>query len=133
MLKSSVSGKDIIYRAIRASGWTNENSEVSPVAFLLRPSDKGKLSILLKANCVMKICSANLKGCYGEIVLGTSKVEELGLNIKPEPILPYIPDHAVILNLPLPENFIEAERIATLLVNCVESIQRKPEKYGQKL
>lgn len=133
MPKSSTSDKDIIYRAIRASGWTNENNEASPAAFLLRASDKGKLSILLKANCVAKICLANLNGCYGEILLKISKVEELGLKIKPEPILPHIPDHAVILNLPLPENFIEAERMATLLVSCVESIQRKPEKYGQKL
>jgi hypothetical protein len=132
MPKSSIFDKDIIYRAIRASGWTNENNEVSPTAFKLRESDEGKLSILLKANCEAKICSANLSGCYGEILLRTGKIEYLGLEVKPEPILPHIPDHAIILNLPLPEDFIEAERMATLLVEIVAAIQRKPEKYGKR-
>jgi hypothetical protein len=132
MPKSSISEKDVVYRAIRASGWTNENNKVSPSAFKLRQSDEGKLSILLKANCAAKICSADLNSCYGEILLEITKIEELGLEIQPEPILPNIPDHAVILNLPLPENFIEAEQMATLLSERVAAVQRKPEKYGRK-
>lgn len=132
MPKSSISDKHIIYRAIRASSWTNENNEVSPTAFKLRESDEGKLSILLEANCEAKICSADLNGCYGEILLKIGKIEGLGLQVKAEPILPNIPDHAVILNLPLPENFVESERMATLLVSIVEAVQRKPEKYGKR-
>lgn len=131
MPETSILKEDIIYRAIRASGWTNENNEVISAAFMLRENDEGQLSILLRANCEARICAANLSGCYGEILLGISKLEELGLKVKPDP-LPEIPDHAVILNLPLPENFVEAEQMATRLVEIVEEVNRKSEKYGKK-
>ncbi|MCA1623225.1 MAG: hypothetical protein LC768_17175 [Acidobacteria bacterium] len=132
MPKASISDNGIVYRAIRSSGWIDENNNVALAAFVLRESDKGELSILLKANCVLRICSAGLKSCWGEILLNVEKVKKLNLEIKPAP-LSHSPDHAVILNLPLPENFIEAERMATLLVDSVESVHKKPEKYGQKL
>lgn len=132
MPETSILNKDIIYRAIRASGWTNENNEVSSAAFMLRENDEGQLSILLKANCQSRICAANFNKCYGEILLRISKVENLGLEVKPDPILPDIPDHAVILNLPPPANFIEAEQMATRLVEIVEDVLRKPEIYGKK-
>ncbi|MGI9056812.1 MAG: hypothetical protein ACR2F2_13540 [Pyrinomonadaceae bacterium] len=132
MPETSILNKDIIYRAIRASSWTNENKEVSPTAFMLRENDEGQLSVLLKANCEARICAANFNKCYGEILLRKSKLEELGLEIKPDPILPDIPDHAVILNLPLPENFVEAEQMATRLVEIVEDVNRKSEKYGKR-
>lgn len=131
MSELSTSDKDIIYRAIRASGWTNENNEVSSAAFMLREIDAGELSVLFEANCQAKICAADSRGCYGEILVKISKLENVGLEVKPDP-LPRIPAHAVILNLPPPENFIEAERMATRLVEIVEAVQRKPEKYGRR-
>ncbi len=130
MPKASTPDNDIVYRAIRSSSWIDENNNVAPAAFVLRENDNGELSILLKANCVLRICSAGLKSCWGEILLSVEKVEKLKLEIKPSP-LPHIPDHAVILNLPLPENFIEAERMATLLAENA-AVQRKSEKYGKQ-
>lgn len=132
MSKSSISDDSTIYRAITASSWTNEYNEATPAAFLLRERDNGELSVLLKAECVARICSGGFKTCYGEILLKVGKIRKLNLEIKPDP-LPNSPYHAVVLNLPLPENFIEAERMATLLVEIVENVQRKTEKYGQKI
>ena len=131
MPKASISNNDIVYRAIRSSSWIDENNNVAPSAFVLRESDKGELSVLLKANCILRICSAGLKSCWGEILLNAGKIKKLNLEIKPDP-LPHIADHAVILNLPLPENFIEGERIATLLAEKVEAVQKKPERYGKE-
>ncbi len=132
MPKALIFDNGIVYRAIRSSGWIDENNNVTPAAFVLRENDKGELSILLKASCALRICSAGLKSCWGEILLNVEKIKKLNLEIKPDP-LDNIPHHAVILNLPLPENFIEAERMATLLVESVESVDKKSEKYGQKL
>jgi len=132
MSQSSIPDNSIIYRAITASLWTNENNEVLLGAFLLKEKDNGELSVLLEANCFNRICSGNFKSCYGEILLRAAKIRALELEIKPDPILePPNPYHAVILKLPLPEDFIEAERIAILLANSVEAVQRKPEKYGR--
>ena len=130
MSKSSIPDDSTIYRAITASLWTNEYNEVTPAAFLLKIKDNGELSVLLKAECVARICSGGFNTCYGEILLKAGKIRKLNLEIKPDP-LPDSPYHAVILNLPLPEDFIEAERMATLLIETVEAVQRKPEKYGQ--
>lgn len=131
MSQASISDNSIIYRAITASSWTNENDEVSPSAFLLKPKDDGELSVLLKADCVNRICEGGFKTCYGEILLEAQKIQRLDLNIKSDP-LPENPFHAVILGLPLPDNFIEAERMATALVKIVEKVQRKPQKYGRE-
>lgn len=132
MSQSSISDNSIIYRAITASSWTNEQNEVSPSAFLLKGKDEGELSVLLKAECLERICAGGFKTCYGEILLEAGKVRKLNLEIKSDP-LPDNPYHAVILNLPIPENFIEAERIATLLTEIVVKVQRKPEKYGRAI
>ncbi len=132
MPKASISDNDIIYRAVRSSSWIDENNNVAPSAFVLRESDKGELSVLLKAHCILRICAAGLNSCWGEILLNAGKIKKLNLEIKPDP-LPHIPDHAVILKLPLPENFIEAERIATLLAQKIEAVQKKSERYGKKL
>lgn len=132
MSQSSISDNSIIYRAITASSWTNEQNEVSPSAFLLKEKDNGELSVLLKADCIARICAGGFKTCYGEILLVAHKIRKLELEIKPDP-LPDNPFHAVILNLPLPENFKEAERMATILTEIVEKIQRKPEKYGRAI
>jgi hypothetical protein len=132
MSQSSIPDNSTVYRAITASLWTNERNEVSPAAFLLKEKDNGELSVLLKADCVARICQGGFKTCYGEILLKAHKIRNLNLEIKPDP-LPDNPFHAVILNLPLPENFIEAERIATLLIETVEKVQRKSEKYGRAI
>lgn len=130
MSQSSIPDNSIIYRAITASLWTNEQNEVSPSAFLLKEKDEGELSVLLKADCIARMCAGGFKTCYGEILLIAEKIRKLNLEIKPDP-LPNSPHHAVILNLPIPENFIEAERMATLLTEIVEKVQRKTEKYGR--
>ena len=132
MSQSSIPDNSIIYRAITKSLWTNEQNEVSPSAFLLKEKDEGELSVLLKANCIARICAGGFKTCYGEILLIAEKIRNLNLEIKPDP-LPDNPFHAVMLNLPIPENFIEAERMATLLTEIVEKVQRKPEKYGRAI
>ncbi len=124
MSKTSISNKSIIYRAILASSWTNENNEATPTAFLLKPKDDGKLSILTKADCSMEFCQGGFNTCYGEILLYASRVRGLNLEVEPDP-LPFNPFHASILGLPLPENIAERERIATLLAERVEAVRRK--------
>ncbi|MEP7037610.1 MAG: hypothetical protein ABI891_04645 [Acidobacteriota bacterium] len=131
MSQSSISNNSIIYRAITASSWTNEQDEVSPSAFLLKEKDDGELSVLLKAECVARICAGGFNTCYGEILLQAEKIRNLNLEIEPDP-LPKSPYHAVILNLPMPDDFKEAERMATLLTQIVEKVQRKPEKYRRE-
>lgn len=124
MSKTSIPNNSTIFRAILASSWTNENDEATPTAFLLKPKDDGKLSILTKADCSIEFCQGGFNTCYGEILLNSSKVKELNLELRIEP-LPYNPYHAVILGLPLPENIAERERMATLLVERVEEVRRK--------
>jgi len=130
MLESSISDNSKVYRAILYRWWTNENNEVARDAFLLKDKDKGELSILLKADCVARICSGGFNTCFGEILLKAGKIRDLKLEIKPDP-LPHSPYHAVILNLPLPEDIKRAEEMATLLSESVEAVQRKPEKYSR--
>lgn len=131
MPESSISDNSKVYRAILYRWWTNENNEVAKDAFLLKDKDDGELSVLSKADCVARICSGGFNTCFGEIVLKAGKIRGLGLEIKPDP-LPHSPYHVIILNLPLPQDIRQAEEMATLLSEGVESIQRKSEKYSRK-
>lgn len=132
MPELSILDNSTIYRAILKRWWVNENNEIAIDVFLLKEKDKGELSVLLKADCFARICSGGFNTCFGEILLKVGKIRKLNLELKPDP-LPDSPYHAVILNLPLPENIVEAEEMATLLIENIEAIQRKPEKYGRKL
>ena len=124
MSKTSIPNKSTIFRAILASSWTNENDEATPTAFMLKPKDDGKLSILTKADCSIEFCQGGFKTCYGEILLNVGQTRDLNLQVEPDP-LPGKPYHAVILGLPMPENIAEKEKMATLLVQRVEEVRRK--------
>jgi hypothetical protein len=92
-------------------------------AFLLRPSDQGKLSVYRLARTTQAECSATLRNVQGAFSLHTGHVRNA--TEKNLPILEVIedespedncPGHASILNLPDPQTDYErAQRSATLL------------------
>lgn len=129
MAKSLIRENSTVFRAIRSSTWIVDG-KVSVTAFKLRETDNGKLSILLEANCLNRICSARLNSCWGEILLNSEKVFELGLDIESDP-LPDILYHAVILNLPGPDDIVMSELMATKLRETVQAVNKKSKKYGK--
>src|SRR4028118_106637 len=99
--------QQIIHRAVSRKGWI-KNGIVSPAAFILRPRDEGKLSVITQANCTALVCSATLSECFGEITLSVSTVNSLSLSAIEDP-LPNNPNHAAIIGLPPHEGEILAD------------------------
>ena len=128
MADSSIPDNSNIYRSITKSTWTNGNQSVSPAAFLLRARDNGELSVLSRAECSEDVCFGDFNKCYGEIVIGARKVRDLNLEVEPRS-LPNKPFHAAVLNLPSPDNFVEAERMASLMVKIVDDIRRRSSPF----
>jgi hypothetical protein len=106
-----------VYRAIRSRSWVDEKSNrVSPAAFMLREMSvdeyRSGLSVLIEIECSASVCSASLNRCFGEILLRSARILDVGLSI----IVDDYP-HAEIRGLPSPRSglFAEAERLATKL------------------
>lgn len=97
-----------LYRAIRKHRWYDkENRQVLPIAFELRESDEGKLSVLKSVNCSpggRENCYAGLGTCYGEFVLPTEGVRSLDLAVHDDDLDDprYSENHANIVGVPEP-------------------------------
>jgi len=95
----------------------------SPDAFLLRPSDYGKLSVYRLSRVSQTECSATFKKVHGAFSLHTGHVRNA--TDKNLPVPEVVEDespgdlckgHALVLNLPDPQTDYErAQRSATLL------------------
>ena|SRR6266853_7026321 len=110
-----------IFRAITKKRWYNASSRrVSPWAFRLRSQDAG-LSVLKAVGCSREICLAAQRDCFGEVVLQTERVRELGLRVvDDEPAArDFSENHAEITQIPINPMTVEekqrAEDLATEL------------------
>jgi hypothetical protein len=112
-----------IFRAVTKKRWYDATSRrVSSWAFKLRSRDTG-LSVLKAVGCSREICLAAQRDCFGEFVLETARVRDLGLAVvDDEPDAPdFSENHAEITRIPInPTTFDEkqrAEDLATELAN----------------
>jgi hypothetical protein len=112
-----------LYRAITKKRWYDATSrKVSSAAFILRSRETG-LSVLKAVGCSREICHAGLGECFGEFVLQTIRVRDLGLAVvDDEPdALDFSENHAEITELPInpvtDEERRRAEDLATDLAN----------------
>ena len=70
-----------IYRAITRRSWYDADTrKVSHAAFVLRAQDTG-LSVLKVVGCSRDICLARQRDCFGEFILETTSVTNLGLRL----------------------------------------------------
>src|SRR5437588_9108143 len=103
-----------IYRAITRKSWYNAATrKVSHAAFILRTQEAG-LSVLKAVGCSRDICLASQRDCFGEFVLETTRVRNLGLRVVDD--RPNAPDfsenHAEITNIPTSPVTFEEKKLA---------------------
>jgi len=110
-----------IFRAITKKRWYDSSSRrVLSWAFRLRSQDRG-LSVLKAVGCSRETCLAGQRDCFGEFVLETNRVRDLGLEVVGDK--PDAPDfsenHAEIIRIPINPTTLEekqrAEDLATHL------------------
>ena len=105
-----------LFRAILKKRWYDVRSRrISSEAFKLRSQDTG-LSVLKAVGCSPEICLAGQRDCFGEFVLETARVRELGLEVvDDEPDGPdFSENHAEITRIPTTsEEKKRAEDLAT--------------------
>ena len=117
--------EDIIIRLIGRKQHLPPNSDVDPAAFILRPSDEGRLSFFRRAISDIQVCKAALKKPHGAVTLHTGRVRATSYPgdryidvVEAEGEGTTIPGHAAMTGLPDPETEPEAaERVASLLRN----------------
>ena len=105
-----------IYRAIRSRRWYDAATQrVSSAAFVLRDQEIG-LSVLKEVNCSPQpeACIAGLNTCFGELILATERVFEVGLQVaEDEPNDPeFAQNHAQIMGIPTERSTLEDVKIA---------------------
>jgi hypothetical protein len=92
-------------------------------AFLLRPSDKGRLSVFRLAKVSVSGCSATFNKVHGSYSLHSGRIRTVsGVGLQPLEVIvdespsDKCPGHSSILNLPDPQlAFEDAQRAASLL------------------
>ncbi len=103
-----------IFRAISKKRWYDGSSRrVSNEAYKLRPADTG-LSFLKIVGCAQENCLARLNPCFGEFIIQTNRVIDLGLEVVDDD--PEAPDfsenHAEIIGIPVnPMTLEEKKRV----------------------
>jgi hypothetical protein len=98
-------------------------SDSSVDAFLLRPSDNGRLSVYRLSKVSLEVCSATFNKVHGSFSLHTGHVRSVAQPevsslqvIADESPTDRCPGHSSILNLPDPQiEFENAQRTASLL------------------
>jgi hypothetical protein len=113
-----------LYRAISRRAWINQIS----AAFRLKEGEDA-LSVILWSDCTKDACDAQLNTCFGEFVLETQSVNNLGLRVEPD--LPeasdYRENHANIFGLPpYGSNEKEIEDIISALEEKIIGTQHRP-------
>lgn len=120
-----------IYRAITKKRWYQLGERrILSAAFMLKEKETG-LSVLKTVGCSRDNCLATLNECYGEFVLETERVRDLGLEVDDdEPDAPnYSPNHAEITGLPFDDK-LQAENRATELVNLASLYYDRYSEYA---
>jgi hypothetical protein len=112
-----------IFRAITKKRWYDAiERRVSSAAFVLRAQETG-LSVLKTVGCSREICLARQRDCFGEFVLETNRVRDLGLRvIDDEPdALDFSENHAEITQIPInPTTLEEKRRVEDLATDLAE-------------
>src|SRR5450759_3799741 len=92
-----------IYRAISKRRWyVTAEHRVLSIAFIRRPTEPG-VSVLKRVDgCSPHNCLATLDSCFGEFILQTQRVLDLGLRLVEEELddPEFNPNHAEIRGLP---------------------------------
>lgn len=124
-----------LYRAIRKHRWYDRaNRQVLSVAFENRLSDEGKLSVLKSVNCARELCNAGLNECYGEFVLETDSVQELGLGVLDDELgtEDYSENHASIVGIPVhPETDEDIKRAEDLRSGLADLSRLHYDRHGR--
>ena len=115
--------EDITIRLIGSKKHLLPGGEAAPEAFILRPADKGRLSLFRKAISDIQICKAVLRSPHGAATLHTGRVRATAYPrdrridvVEAEGEGTDIPGHAAMIGLPDPiTEAEEAERVASLL------------------
>jgi hypothetical protein len=119
----SISCEEILIRLISRKNQILPNGEAAPEAFILRPTDAGKLSFFRKAISDIHICKAALNKPHGAATLHTGRIRaaiypsgrQLDI-IEAEGEGTDIPGHSALIGLPDPlTEYEEAERAASIL------------------
>ena len=123
-----------IYRAILKRSWCDVRSgRVSSEAFKLREMESG-LSVLKAGGCSTDICLAKLNQCFGEFVLQTASVKNLGLRVVDDD--PNAPDfsenHAEIIGIPTnPTTLEEMKQVEDFASNLAAISVLYYDRYGK--
>lgn len=112
-----------LYRAIKKKSWYQGTPKrIVSAAFMLRTGEPGLSLIKSPARCApintRENCGSNQNECYGEFVLETERIRELGLGVEEEePDSPeFLENHVEITGLPPLEDKLRAEDLASDLV-----------------
>jgi hypothetical protein len=112
-----------VYRAITNKRWYDViERKIDSAAFVLRPQDTG-LFVLKSVGCSHQICRASQRQCYGEFMLETNRVRDLGLGVvDDEPGSPnFSENHAEITQIPInPTTFEERQLAEDLATDLAE-------------
>jgi len=123
-----------IYRAITRKSWYDANSrKVSHAAFVLRSRDTG-LSVLKAVGCSRDNCLASLDPCFGEFVLDTNRVTDLGLTVVDDELdsADFSENHAEITNIPInPVTNEEKKRVEDLASDLAEISSLHYDRYDK--
>jgi hypothetical protein len=123
-----------VFRAIAKKRWYDGVSQrVSSEAFKLRTSETG-LSVLKSVGCSPQICRAGLGDCFGEFVITTSRVADLGLRVTDDQpnSRDYDENHAEITGLPIaPETLEEKQRVEDLAHDLAELSSLHYDRFGK--
>lgn len=115
--------EDVVIRLIARKQHMPPGGDVDPAAFILRPSDGGRLSFFRRSISDIQVCKAALKKPHGAVTLHTGRVRATSYPgnrnidiVEAEGEGTTIPGHAAMVGLPDPETEFEAaERVASLL------------------
>ena len=92
---------------------TLPSHKVSHAAFVLRMGETG-LSVLKAVRCSREVCDAGQRVCFGEFVLETIQVRELGVRVVDDDpdAADFSENHAEIVDLPFSPATDEERRLA---------------------
>ena len=117
-----------LYRAISRKRYVDKETGEALADAFFRMGDEDSLSVILSANCSKEVCDATLRTCFGEFVLETQQVMELGLRvICDSPFHPkYSANHANIFMVPFKDDDPQrADDLATELA-AISKVQLRP-------
>jgi len=106
-----------IYRAISKRGWYDVIGQAVTTAAFEYRSGEQEISVVKTVNCTTERCDGRLNTCFGEFILETDRVRELGLRVEDDDpdMQAYWENHASILGIPVnPDTEEEAQRAEDL-------------------